>query len=111
MTITDTKGARVFNVHEVIGWFNCANLACTEQLRADHVTLTTTTQLRRFCSVECITEGQSAWDNFLYLVFKRYPDSVLTDGEAHLRNELPEYLKSLRAALAKQPPKPTLVVP
>jgi len=37
--------------------FRCANLACRVDLGADHVTLVTTCHVRRFCSVECITEG------------------------------------------------------
>jgi hypothetical protein len=49
------------NVHERIGWHNCANLRCRRQLSKDHVTLLTTTHMRRFCSVECIIEGQKAW--------------------------------------------------
>lgn len=101
----------IFNLHEVIGWFNCANLMCREPLRIDHVTLTTTTHLRRFCSVDCISEGREAWDNFLYLVFRRFPDSVLTDGIDHLRGELPKYVESLIAAQATRAPKPTLVGP
>jgi len=49
------------NVHERIGWHNCANLRCRSQLSVDHVTLLTTVHMRRFCSVECIVEGQMAW--------------------------------------------------
>lgn len=55
----------MFNVHEVIGWFRCANLSCTAALHSDHVTLTTTTHVRRFCSVECIHEGQQAWHELI----------------------------------------------
>lgn len=47
----------MINVHEVIGWYNCADLSCQRELQRDHVTLLTTTQLRRFCTVECITHG------------------------------------------------------
>jgi hypothetical protein len=108
---TTNRGASMFNLHEVIGWFNCANLMCRQPLRIDHITMTTTTHMYRFCCVDCIAEGQEAWDNFLYLVFNRYPDSILTDGGDHLRDELPEYVKSLAAAQAKQAPKPTLVGP
>jgi hypothetical protein len=35
--------------------FVCANIRCGAELGVDHVTLVT---VRRFCSVECITEGQ-----------------------------------------------------
>jgi hypothetical protein len=37
--------------------FQCANPACRAHLGTDHVTLVTTCHVRRFCSVECITEG------------------------------------------------------
>lgn len=40
--------------------FRCANIECCEELGRDHVTLITTAQVRRFCSVECITAGQRA---------------------------------------------------
>ena len=53
------------NIHEVIGWFNCANLKCRKPLGQDHVTLLTTTHLRRFCDVECITEGKQAWNELV----------------------------------------------
>jgi hypothetical protein len=40
--------------------FRCANARCRALLAADHVTLVTTAHVRRFCSVECIAEGQQA---------------------------------------------------
>lgn len=40
------------NIHEVIGWHRCANLACRRQLGLDPVTLITSTRVRRFCTVE-----------------------------------------------------------
>jgi hypothetical protein len=40
--------------------FVCANLNCQKELKIDHVILLTTMHMRRFCSVECITEGQIA---------------------------------------------------
>ena len=49
------------NIHNEVGWSNCANLRCRSPLDVDHVTLITTAHVRRFCSVECITEGQAAW--------------------------------------------------
>jgi hypothetical protein len=38
--------------------FVCANILCRAPLGVDHVTLVTTMHVRRFCTVECITEGQ-----------------------------------------------------
>jgi hypothetical protein len=46
---------------EVVGQFRCANERCGKPLHADHVTLVTTAHVRRFCTVECITEGHEAW--------------------------------------------------
>lgn len=40
--------------------FQCANARCRARLNADHVTLVTTGHVRRFCTVECIHEGQQA---------------------------------------------------
>jgi hypothetical protein len=40
--------------------FHCANLRCGRPLGVDHVILLTTMHMRRFCSVECIHEGQEA---------------------------------------------------
>jgi hypothetical protein len=40
--------------------FRCANIECCEELGRDHVTLITTAQVRRFCSVDCIAAGQRA---------------------------------------------------
>jgi hypothetical protein len=40
--------------------FRCANIECCEELGRDHVTLVTTAQVRRFCSVDCIAAGQLA---------------------------------------------------
>ena len=40
--------------------FTCANSRCRAALGVDHVTLVTTVHVRRFCSVECIAEGQQA---------------------------------------------------
>jgi len=42
--------------------FRCANIECCDELGRDHVTLITTAQVRRFCSVDCITAGQRADD-------------------------------------------------
>jgi hypothetical protein len=42
--------------------FHCANIECCEELGRDHVTLITTANMRRFCSVECIAAGQRADD-------------------------------------------------
>lgn len=38
----------------------CANSRCRAPLPVDHVTLVTTRHVRRFCTVECIAEGQRA---------------------------------------------------
>lgn len=40
--------------------FTCANTRCGVVLDIDHVVLVTTVHMRRFCSVECITQGQEA---------------------------------------------------
>lgn len=40
--------------------FLCANADCRAELERDHVTLITTLHVRRFCSVECIADGQRA---------------------------------------------------
>lgn len=40
--------------------FVCANVECRAKLERDHVTLITTLHVRRFCSVECIADGQRA---------------------------------------------------
>lgn len=63
----------LLNVHEVIGWTTCANLRCLQQLTRDHVVMTTSAHLRRFCSVECIGEGQQAWTETIY-------ENAKTDG-------------------------------
>jgi len=54
------------SIHERIGWFNCANLNCRRELGQDPVILITTAHMRRFCSVECITDGQAAWTQHTY---------------------------------------------
>ncbi len=80
------------NVHEVIGWFTCANLTCRRDLtgrEGDYVVLLTTTQMRRFCTVDCIAEGQDAWHDFIYTL----PLDSLTLGRTH--GELLQYLKSV----------------
>ena len=41
-------------------FLRCANRMCRSSLKVDHVTLVTTGHVRRFCGVECITEGQEA---------------------------------------------------
>jgi hypothetical protein len=56
----------LFNIHEDIGWYRCANLNCRQPLGHDHVVLLTTAHLRRFCSVECIAAGQKAWQDAIY---------------------------------------------
>lgn len=53
------------NIHEIVGWHNCANMRCQAALSVDHVVMTTTAHMRRFCSVGCIAEGQEATDEFL----------------------------------------------
>ena len=40
--------------------FKCANRKCGRELTRDHVIMITTMHMRRFCSVECIAEGQRA---------------------------------------------------
>ena len=40
--------------------FYCANERCRTRLGVDHVTLATTNHVRRFCSVDCISEGHEA---------------------------------------------------
>jgi hypothetical protein len=40
--------------------FRCANTRCGEALDVDHVTLVTTTHVRRFCSMRCVVEGHLA---------------------------------------------------
>lgn len=40
--------------------FHCANARCRAPLSTDHVIMLTTKHMRRFCSVECIAEGQQA---------------------------------------------------
>jgi len=67
----------VDNIHERIGWFNCANLNCRRRLEVDHVTLITTTHMRRFCSVDCIVEGQTAWQ-----AHRNDPAPILTPPDA-----------------------------
>jgi hypothetical protein len=42
----------------VLDALHCANPRCGRALGVDHVTMVTTTHVRRFCTVECITEGQ-----------------------------------------------------
>ncbi|HEX6359009.1 hypothetical protein [Actinophytocola sp.] len=55
--------------------FRCANIECCDELGHDHVTLITTTQVRRFCSVDCIAAGQRA-------------DKLATGQHARLQNRL-----------------------
>ena len=40
--------------------YYCANPDCRTELVVDHVTMTTTTHVRRFCSVDCIADGLQA---------------------------------------------------
>jgi hypothetical protein len=54
-------GMAVENIHEQIGWFTFANMNCRRSLEDDHVTVITTTHMRRFCSVDCVAEGLVAW--------------------------------------------------
>jgi hypothetical protein len=56
----------MYNIHQMVGWDRCANLECQAVLGIDHVTLTTTRHIRRFCTVDCIGEGQQAWRNVLF---------------------------------------------
>lgn len=65
----------MFNIHEVIGWFRCANLRCTTPLTGDHVTVTTTAHVRRFCSIECIHEGHQAWGDLIHQSDTASPDA------------------------------------
>lgn len=44
----------------MIAHLHCANPACRRPLAVDHVTLVTTAHVRRFCSVDCIADGQRA---------------------------------------------------
>ena len=55
--------------------FRCANIECCEELDRDHVTLVTTAEVRRFCSVDCIAGGQRA-------------DNLAVDQHARLRGKL-----------------------
>lgn len=57
-------GGNLRNIHQRVGWYTCANLACLQPVGRDHVTLTTTTQLRRFCNTYCLREGLDAWERF-----------------------------------------------
>ncbi len=43
----------------------CANPACIIKLSVDHVTLTTSAHVRRFCSVECIEPSRLAYEHRL----------------------------------------------
>lgn len=91
----------IFNIHEVIGWFNCANLNCHKPLSTDHVTLTTTAHMRRFCCVPCIVEGETAWYGYLSYVYKRFDEAGFGAAHECLRAELPQYVAALDAARAK----------
>lgn len=64
-----------WNIHQWLGWDRCANARCQVELGVDHVTLTTTAHVRRFCCVEHIADGQDAWNEVLQR-------SVLDDSDA-----------------------------
>lgn len=55
-----------WNIHQWLGLDRCANARCQAELSTDHVTLTTTAHVRRFCCVEHIAEGQAAWNEVVY---------------------------------------------
>jgi hypothetical protein len=44
----------------------CANIRCDRDLDVDHVTVTTTAHVRRFCSMHCVVEGFQAHQDQLY---------------------------------------------
>ena len=57
--------AATASIHDRIGWFTCANLRCGRELGRDHVTVTSTAHVRRFCSYYCIAQGIEAWRDHL----------------------------------------------
>lgn len=63
---TQAMSTATFSIHQVIGWQHCANLRCRRPLQVDHVTLTTTTHIRRFCQVECVIDGFAAWHELIF---------------------------------------------
>jgi hypothetical protein len=71
----------MYSVHQRVGWFNCANLNCRKDVGQDHVTVTTTTQMRRFCCMECVGEGLEAWRQHIYASVDSEPP---TDYEGDL---------------------------
>ena len=59
MSSVDMKGAGA-TAPVPASIFRCDNPGCRVHLGVDHVTLITTCHVRRFCSVECITDGHRA---------------------------------------------------
>jgi hypothetical protein len=63
--------------------FRCANERCQRPLGIDHVTMITTAHLRRFCTVECIAEGQDAhYDAIMAEVYGVTPDEMRRNRES-----------------------------
>lgn len=65
----------------------CANTRCRRPLGVDHVTMTTTVHLRRFCSVECIIDG-----------FEAHREQIYAEAAARVAAEM---------AAESRPPAPT----
>ena len=78
------------DVHDIMGYDRCANPDCLIYLSLGHVTLITTTHVRRFCDVECITKGKEIADQIIY-------DSAMSGRDSS--QELLDYLKR-RGALS-----------
>jgi hypothetical protein len=87
----------ITNVHQWVGWDRCANLRCQQQLGPDHVTMTTTTKMRRFCCVEHIADGQDAWTQAIYATTKgQTMEQALRDLYGPPRKDLPPEPTKLR---------------
>jgi len=85
------------NIHERIGWFNCANLNCRRELGTDHVTLITTGHMRRFCCVECIGNGLEAWRAHL-------SGTLAASGDDDLDGEYEQWMRHVYDAVPGEPP-------
>lgn len=77
------------NVHEVIGWFNCANLRCRRPVGGDHVTLLTTAHMRRFCDVDCVAQGDQVWHFFIGVM------TLEVESDGHERRELEHFIEQI----------------
>ncbi|NHC47135.1 hypothetical protein [Motilibacter aurantiacus] len=58
-------------------------------MRTDPVTLLTTTHMRRFCSVECIAQGQQVWTEIIYSSTR---EDYGHGGDAAIQRAVKKYL-------------------